>query len=218
MRITVLTGGTVQVERCTINHFTVSGINFVPSVAGSKLEVLDTIVRNNGNFGASTGQGILVNPGANANANLNNVRVENNVIGVKAEIASGITRVTMRNSSVTNCGTGVNARRNSRVAMIDTTVAFNGIGLLVEGNGGTAVAVLEFCQIANNTGNGIQAGSAVATNPSVARISNNIIHNNASAGVSISTNGIVETFLNNKIIGNNPDGCPGCTNISGNIN
>src|SRR6267142_9774 len=29
--ITVLTGGTVQVERCTINHFTVSGINFVPS-------------------------------------------------------------------------------------------------------------------------------------------------------------------------------------------
>src|SRR5882724_12138683 len=50
--VTVLTGGTVEVEKCTINNFTVNGINFVPTVSGSKLEVLDTIVRNNGNAGA----------------------------------------------------------------------------------------------------------------------------------------------------------------------
>src|SRR5215831_5460874 len=31
--VTVLTGGNVSVERCTINHFTVSGINFTPTVA-----------------------------------------------------------------------------------------------------------------------------------------------------------------------------------------
>lgn len=216
--ITVLTGGTVEVENCTINRFTVSGINFVPTVAGSKLEVLDTIVRNNGNVGASTGQGILVNPSAAANADLNNVRLENNVVGLKAETASGIARVTARNTSITNGGTGVNARRNSRVAMINSTLAFNAIGLLVEGNGGTAVAVLESCQIANNTGNGIQAGSGAATNNSVARISNNIINNNAGSGVSIQINGSVESFQNNKIVGNNPDGCVGCVNISGNIN
>jgi len=216
--ITVLTGGTVEVENCTINHFTVSGINFVPTVAGSKLEVLDTIVRNNGNVGGGTGQGILVNPSTAANANLNNVRLENNVAGLRAETPVGIARVTVRNSAFTNNGTGVNARRNSRVAMTNSTLAFNAIGLFVEGNGGTGIAVLESCQIANNTGNGIQAGGGAATNPSVARISNNIINNNAGGGVSIQTNGSVESFLNNKIIGNNPDGCPGCTNISGNIN
>src|SRR3982750_182854 len=40
--IPVLTGGTVMVEKCTINHFTVSGINFVTTVANSQLHVVDT--------------------------------------------------------------------------------------------------------------------------------------------------------------------------------
>src|SRR2546423_1741664 len=46
--ITIITGGTVSVESCTINNFTQSGINFAPSVANSHLHVLDTIIRNNG--------------------------------------------------------------------------------------------------------------------------------------------------------------------------
>src|SRR5205823_1759859 len=38
--ITVITGGTVQVEKCTINHFTQNGINFAPTVANSQLRVV----------------------------------------------------------------------------------------------------------------------------------------------------------------------------------
>lgn len=40
--ITVLTGGSVHVEKCTINHFTQNGINFVPTQGGSQLHVLNT--------------------------------------------------------------------------------------------------------------------------------------------------------------------------------
>jgi hypothetical protein len=53
-----LTGGALFVEKCTINHFTGSGINFSPgsgSAAAAQLFVTDTIVRNNGN-------GILMAP------------------------------------------------------------------------------------------------------------------------------------------------------------
>src|ERR1700730_13249865 len=52
--ILVNTGGNVYVENCTIKSFTTSGINFAPTVAGSSLHVVNTIIRENGNFGANT--------------------------------------------------------------------------------------------------------------------------------------------------------------------
>jgi hypothetical protein len=163
--------------------------------------------------------GIIILGSSAVNLNVNNTQIKNCTgAGISADTSAGIARVTMRNSSITNSGTGLNARRNSRVAMINSTVAFNTVGVFVEGNGGTAVAVLESCQIANNTGNGIQAGGGAATNNSVARLSNNIINNNGGSGVSIQANGSVESFLNNKIVGNNPDGCAGCVSLSADIN
>src|SRR5262249_25158113 len=39
--ITVLTGGTVFVEKCTIEKFTTAGISFVPTVTNSQLFVTD---------------------------------------------------------------------------------------------------------------------------------------------------------------------------------
>src|SRR5437588_10916472 len=51
--ITVITGGTVNVENCTINHFTQNGINFAPTVANSQLRVVNTIVRSNNGAGGA---------------------------------------------------------------------------------------------------------------------------------------------------------------------
>jgi hypothetical protein len=81
--LTVITGGNVFIEDCTFNAFTVSGINFTPTVAGSMLHVSNTYVRNNGNFGLNTGQGILISPSAAAQVDLNRVYVDRNVAGVK---------------------------------------------------------------------------------------------------------------------------------------
>ncbi len=45
--IKVITGGNVQIDKCTIDRFSI-GVDFEPTVAGSQLHVTDSIVRNNG--------------------------------------------------------------------------------------------------------------------------------------------------------------------------
>jgi len=128
--ITVLTGGTVQVENCTIKQFTVAGINFTPTVANSKLFVLDTIVRNNGNFGASSGQGILVNPSVAANADLNRVRLENNVAGLKAQGATSKTSVS-NSLAANNAFAGFSGAASGAILNVDRSVSsHNGTGIV----------------------------------------------------------------------------------------
>ena len=160
--ITVLTGGTVHVEKCTINRFTVSGINFVPTVANSKLIVLDTNVRNNGNFGASSGQGIFVNPGSSANADLNNVRLENNVAGLKTQGNS--------KTSASNCLAGNNAFAGFSAA---TSPAVLNIERSVSTHNGTGINAVAGtnCRLGNNsiTDN----GAAVAGGGTVFSFKNN---------------------------------------------
>jgi hypothetical protein len=163
--------------------------------------------------------GLEVVASANVNVNIVNTTIKNcTTAGIRIDTSAGIARVTGRGDIFSNCGTGINARRNSRVSIEESTVTLNTVGVLVEGNGATAVAVLKNCHITNNTSHGIQAGGGLATTTSVARISNNLINNNAGSGVSIQASGSVETFFNNEINGNNPDGCAGCVNISGTIN
>jgi parallel beta helix pectate lyase-like protein len=160
--ITVLTGGTVEVEKCTINHFTVSGINFVTTVANTKLQVLDTIVRNNGNFGASSGQGVLVNPSAAANAELNNVRLENNVAGLKVQGNS--------KTSVSNCLAGNNAFAGFSAATSPAVLNIENSVSAHNATGINAVAGTN-CRLGNNsiTDN----GAAVAGGGTVFSFKNN---------------------------------------------
>lgn len=84
--VTVLTGGNVTVEKSTINNFTVSGINFAPTVAGSQLHVSDTVIRNNGIFTTpASGQGVFVNTSVAVTATLDNVRLERNAAGLRVQ-------------------------------------------------------------------------------------------------------------------------------------
>jgi hypothetical protein len=134
--ITVITGGTVFVEKCTINHFTQSGINFAPTVAGSQLHVSDTIVRNSGNFGASTGQGIFVNPTSTAKATLDHVRMENNVAGLKVQGSSNTT--VNQSVAAANAFAGFSGAAGASFLTIENSVSTkNGTGVVC--NAGTTV-------------------------------------------------------------------------------
>jgi len=147
--ITVLTGGTVQVEDCTINRFTVSGINFVPTVANSQLHVVDTIVRNNGNVGAGTGQGIFVNPtGTGVKASLSNVRLENNVAGIKTQ---GSSNTAVSNSVAANNGfAGFSASGGTAVLTVErSTASGNGTGIVCAA--GTSVRLGNMSIVSNTT-------------------------------------------------------------------
>jgi len=83
--------GSLHIEKCTINRFNGTngnGINIAPTTAGTtKVYITDTIVRNNGQ---GSGGGIFVNPGAGVTvkAQLDNVRLENNLFGLKVQGSS----------------------------------------------------------------------------------------------------------------------------------
>jgi hypothetical protein len=127
--INVITGGTVQVENCTIDHFTISGINFASTVSGSELHVLDTIVRNNGNFGAPSGQGISVAPTSAATASLNHVRLENNVAGLRT-FGSSNTSVS-ESIAANNTFAGFAAATSPAILNIERSVStHNGTGIV----------------------------------------------------------------------------------------
>ncbi|HET7177340.1 MAG TPA: right-handed parallel beta-helix repeat-containing protein [Solirubrobacterales bacterium] len=134
--VTVLTGGNVTVENCTINAFTVSGINFATTVSGSQLHVVDTVVRNNGSFSGATGQGVLVGPTASATASFERVRFEHNVAGLKTQ---GSVNTTVSNSvSTNNAFAGYSGFNTGAVLTVEKSVAsHNGTGVVC--NAGSTV-------------------------------------------------------------------------------
>jgi len=127
--ITVITGGSVWVENCTINNFTQSGINFAPTVASSQIHVLDTIVRNNGVFATSAGRGITINPtGASAKATLERVTLDRNVAGIKV-FGSSNTAV-INSVASNNAGAGFSAGTSPAVLTIERSLStHNGAGI-----------------------------------------------------------------------------------------
>ncbi len=186
--IKVLSAGNVYVEKCTINHFTQSGIEFVPSSATtstSNLYVSSTIVRNN--VGAAGFAGIHVKPGSNVTgkATISNTLIEGNSAGLRVE-------------------------DNSTTVANDTTAASNsGAGLIAVTSGlGTATLNLEGC-VASSNGFGIRADAGSGGTANV-RISNCDIFGNTTG---LSTNGVnahIQSFSNNK---NTDTGTPNGPNI-----
>jgi hypothetical protein len=151
--VVVTTGGNVTVENSTINNFTTNGITFTPTVAGSQLHVSNTVVRNCGNFGASSGQGIFVSPSGAATATLDHVRMDHNVAGLRAtggttaatdcvaanNVTGGFTGASspaimnIERSLSTHNGTGVICNSGATVrlgnnSIVDNTAALGGSG------------------------------------------------------------------------------------------
>src|SRR3954449_7942308 len=74
----------LHVEKCTINAFrgtNGSGIEIATTSGTTQVYIKDTIVRDSGQ---GTGGGIFINPaGGTVKASLDNVRMENNIFGLK---------------------------------------------------------------------------------------------------------------------------------------
>lgn len=162
-------GGTVHVEKCTINNFTQGGIGIANTSGTVKLFVKDTILRRN--LGASSG-GILVTPTAPgaAIASLDNVRMEGNQFGLKV---ANNANVTVRNSLAAGNATH---------------------GFSCETTGATAAVLnLESCVTTNNTMKGVLSSGTAAT----VVMSNVYISNNGN-GISIVAGGAkILSFGNN---------------------
>jgi hypothetical protein len=132
--IKVLGGlGSLHVEKCTINNFrgsNGSGIEIATtSAATTQVFIKDTIVRNNGQ---NTGGGIFINPtgSANVKGSLDNVRMENNIFGLKVQ-GGATSNVSVNNSiAAGNSAAGFTATSAGAVLTIERSVStHNGTGV-----------------------------------------------------------------------------------------
>ena len=135
--------GTLHLQDCFIRASgTAFGVAFVPTGPG-ELHISDCTISDNGLGGS--GGGILIRPTGSGSANvvLENVRIENNRLGllVDSTLTTGTVNVTIRNSTISGSSIlGVLANGSKAVLrMGNSTVAANPTGLGVA-NGGQIVS------------------------------------------------------------------------------
>jgi hypothetical protein len=195
---------------------TTLGVDAVRVLQAKAVHLEDVVMQR------GSGDGIDILETTNVNVSLRRVAIRHfTTSGIKADTSTGLAKVTIDGSQIEHCGNGVFSRRNARVMVKDSVMAYNTIGVLAENNGGgAAVATLESCVVAFSTSHGVQAGGALATgaNSSIVRLSDNQLFNNSGNGALVSTNGQIDTFMNNEITGNVTNGCPACTNATGSFN
>jgi hypothetical protein len=174
--INFLAGAALIVENCTINGFTIKGINFTPSGV-AQLTVRNTIIRNQ--IGSTA---VSIAPGAAGTANvvLDDLAIEGALTGI---VVTDRSKVLMRRTTlggITNNGILVSAATTAAaVAIEDSTIS-----------GGTS-AVLSVA--------GVKADGAQA----IVTLSNVTVANNAANGVLEANTGQIQSFGNNRIVGNN---------------
>src|SRR3982751_1500183 len=166
--IKVLSVGSLHVEKCTINNFTQSGIEFVPTSATtttSQLHVSNTIGRNN--VGAAGFAAIHVKPGANVTA-----------VG------------SIENTLLLHNSAGLRVEDNSTITAKNTTASGNSGAALIAISASAASALnLDKC-VASSNGFGIRADGANAT----VRFANCMTAGNTTAGVSSNASGKTISF------------------------
>ena len=177
--IRVLAGKSVHVENCTINHFTGFGINFAPN--GGALFVKDTTIRNN------SGGGILVKGASAVTASIDNVRVEGNGFGFRAE-------------------------DNSTVTISRSVAAKNNTNGFVAASGAGGAEMTIYNSVSSSNGNSATTGGVRASGAQgLVRIQNVTVVDN-SAGLVLTGGGQIASWGSNFIAGNTfGDGQPNVT-------
>jgi hypothetical protein len=177
--INFLGGGSLHVEKCSINNFVQQGISFKPATAGtSRLYVSNTVIRNNAN--ATNGGGIHVKPGVGVNVvgAIDNVRLEANKFGIRVEDRA---KVAVRDSIATANSTAgficASASTDAIMTLERSTSSMNGRGVRTEGSALSRLRITD-CAITDNSIQGIDPAAGNITS-----WGNNYVDGNAVEGV-----------------------------------
>jgi hypothetical protein len=173
-------GEALFVEHCAIEHWGAGNgvaINFAPSTALAKLNVTDTVIKNNGT--GTVGGGIIVNPasGGSTRVLIERTQLERNTYGIVASGASGPSLIEVRNSNIADVG-------------MDGIFAYTSGGPIVS-------VVLDHSSATFISGNGVHAsgsGAYVSLNDSTVAWS--------ATGLNAENGGLILSYKNNLIAGN----------------
>lgn len=182
--IRFLNGASLTVENVNIFGFSQHGIDFQPS-ASSELFVQNSTIEH---VLATTGGGILVKPGAAASVSgsIHNVRLLNNLFGIRIEDRSTI--------SLSNCEISGNTNN----------------GVFVFSGGAAAQATVDNCLISGNGGSSIHAGIKATNSLATVNIANNTVTGNF-VGLLSELGGSIVSLGNNSVVDNGTDGNPTST-------
>jgi hypothetical protein len=203
--IRFIAGKALEVQNCAIRNFTGGspngyGINFDPNGLNSQLDVSDTVISTNGQQGAGsgTGAGIFIAPAAGGSAKVTIVRANlyNNSNGIRIDntSASGITTVSIRDTSITNSST-------HGLAVVNPAT----------GTPFKDVATVDHSTISGNVGDGAVANGV----NSIVNLTYSVITGNAD-GVNLANGGVINTYKTNEITGNTNDNTTVLTTVTQN--
>jgi hypothetical protein len=150
--IRVTQAGKVYIQNCQINNFSVQGIDFEPTNAGSELFVTNTTIRGNGNFSSNTGGGMLIKPSgvSGVNATLTNVHIQGNVVGLLVQDGA---QVMMKDSEAAGnkfAGLNVTTTATAGSLFMDQVVSANNGGNGVNTTGGNSTVRMTQSSITGN--------------------------------------------------------------------
>ncbi|MEP7010543.1 MAG: right-handed parallel beta-helix repeat-containing protein [Acidobacteriota bacterium] len=127
-----VSGGSLTVEKCTIQNFSQRGIDFPPS-AKAKLTVIDTTIRGQNN--ATNGGAIWVHPsGGLASVVLERVRMDRNLFGLRVEeTVRAVANDSIAVNSIAEGFGAIGTAAGPTLFLTRTVSSFNATGLRSEG-------------------------------------------------------------------------------------
>ena len=194
------TGSALHVQNCVIRNMEGAGglhgnwgLVFFPS-GSSKLFVEDSLIYNNGSVAASGGVFISANNGGGADAVLDRLRLENNVIGLQVDNFGGAggagTHVVLRDSVLSgNASHGIRGTAtsgSSSFLFVKNTASVNnaGTGIVADGSGSVHGTIL----LSNNTVSRNGTGVSAVNGGGLWSYGNNNIDNNVGVDISGAVN------------------------------
>ena len=181
--INYVLGNSLVLDNVTIENFAGAGgtgIKFAPTSANSFLSVTNSTVTSNG-VAPTTGQGILVQPGvggSNAQVDISNTRLLNNINGVTAISTNGSIKMTMQNTTISNSRAAgvITAGANTMAIMIDQSNISNNVNQGINAAGSATIRIGGTVITGNGTG---VAGATLRS------YKNNLINGNGTDGTPI---------------------------------
>ena len=187
-------GAVLHVHKVLIKKFGGSGIALQAN-GYAELYVADSSITDNGTAGIGGGIVIRQTGTGSANAFINRVKLENNLVGILVD-------------GTQSTGVGINA------VVLDSVVsgsAGNGITATTSAAHAAVSVVVDGTKIAGNFGSGINANGAAASGvgSAIVRVGGSSIVNNVTGASATGAGpGVLQSFKNNKISGNLADGTP----------
>jgi hypothetical protein len=170
--IMMTNGNSLTIQETVIASLPDNGV-YVSAIAGTRIKIMDSVIRNNGNFGVFLRGGAI--------ADISNSKITGNYSGVRVDgsVAGTITTAAVNDSVLSSNTFGLDAYADiagstARWTAIRTTASHNQYGFMCESAGGTVLCTAGYSMASGNSNFGFYQGGTATFRS----LGNNIVIDN----------------------------------------